>query len=283
MEKLQQALEKARRERAAVTLDATPPLHLRDDAQVASFDVRRRTNGATAPASEPEPAREVPISAGVLRANRLVSADIEDHRADVFRMLRTRVLQRLEATGKNTLAVCSGNAGEGKTLVACNLAISLARHIRHSVLLADLDLRSPGVHKCFGLPTNPGLVDILKGRNSLSECLVSPGIPRLALLPQYGPVQNSSELLAEPRMASLAMELKRQDPHRIVIYDLPPLLLADDPLVCLRYADAMLLVIQEGRTKRSAVERSVELVGDTEILGIVLNDSRYVRTRYYHD
>lgn len=281
MEKLQQALEKARRERAeAVTnrwsggprgpsepVEARPP---------ASGDVE----GAF------ERRRETPIvsvAPQLLKRNRLVAADDGDRRADVFRVLRTRVMQRLESTGKNVVAIASAGPAEGKTLIAVNLAISLARQIDCTVLLVDLDLRRPGVHRHFGLSEGTGLADYLRGRGSLEDCLVNPGIPRLTLLPQYEAIHDSSELLAAPRMVQLAAEMKKRYPGRIILYDLPPLLFTDDALVGLQYADTLLLVVQEGKTKRKDLDKALDLLHDIEIIGTVLNDSRYEGAGYYHE
>ena len=87
------------------------------------------------------------------------------------------------------------------------------------------------------------------------------------------PVGYSSEFLSLPRVDSLAQELKDRYPDRIVIYDLAPLLLTDDYLVFMHNVDACLLVVEEGTTKKVDIERAVELLKDSNLIGTVLNKS----------
>lgn len=274
MEKLQLALEKARREREAAIADRADPA------------ARERAPGS-GDAGDSAGARELTRSPATKRRQRLgqarlVAADPEDMRADIFRVLRTRVMQRLNAMRQNTMAVLSPGRAEGKTLIASNLAISMAQQLGRETLLVDVDLRRPSIHRCFDLPEGPGLTDYLTGKCSLASCIVDPGIPQLSLLPQYKPVRDSSELLATPRMAELAQQLKRQNTRRVVIYDLPPLLLTDDALVFVRYVDTSLLIVKEGNTKRRDLERALELLDGQDLLGTVLNDSRHDSSAYYY-
>ena len=83
-------------------------------------------------------------------------------------------------------------------------------------------------------------------------------------------------------MASLARELKERYPDRVVIYDCPPLLLTDDPLLAMEYADGCLLVVQEGKTGRTEFLRAAELVGEHRYLGTVFNDARWSSASTYY-
>lgn len=281
MEKIQQALEKARRARGTTAARPEP----------ASNPTLPRRRGRSYPAAEGadlridyEQTRVVGTDPEVLRRNRVVAAGQDDQAAlEAFRILRTQVLARLEARGGNVIAVCSASQAEGKTLLAANLAVSLARQLHHSALLVDLDLHKPSVHRCFGVTPTPGLVDYLEGRVPLQDCLVNPGIERLVLLPQGAPVPQSSELLASQRMVALASELKARYRDRIVVYDCPPLLATNDALVIMDYADGCLLVVREGKLQRAELRRAAELVGEERFLGVVLNDARWAKaTRYYY-
>jgi Mrp family chromosome partitioning ATPase len=205
-----------------------------------------------------------------LLARRRIVAAGGGRATDAFRMLRTQVLGRLEQSQGNVLAISSPKPGDGKTLVAVNLAVSVARHLSRNALLVDLDFRRPGIARCLGLPPGPGLSDHLECRAALADCLVDPGIERLLVLPQSVSLNHSSELLASPRMTALAEELRR-DPERLVIYDCPPLLATDDALIALGFAAGCLLVLREGRTTRSELVRAAELVGEERLLGTALN------------
>ena len=278
MEKIQQALEKARRTRVG---DARPQ-------PVQGRPVVRQRPHPNADRDELrvdyQRTRVVRVDPEVLRQNRVVAAGRDDEPgSEAFRILRTQVLARLEARGGNAVAVCSGVQAEGKTLVAVNLAVSVARQLHRTALLVDLDIHRPSIHRCFGLNPTLGLMDHLAGRAPLEDCLVNPGIERLVLLPQTGPASEASELLTSRRMAALAAELKTRYRDRIVVYDCPPLLATNDALVIMDYADGCLLVVREGRLQRAELQRAVDLVGPENYLGVVLNDARYAEgARYYH-
>jgi Mrp family chromosome partitioning ATPase len=107
----------------------------------------------------------------------------------------------------------------------------------------------------------------------LSQCLINPGIERLVLLPIRVPMDKSSEVLGSPAMARLAHELKNRYPDRIVIYDMPPVLLTDDCLAFMANVDAALFVVAEGESAKADVERSLSLLKDCHVIGTVLNKS----------
>jgi Mrp family chromosome partitioning ATPase len=212
---------------------------------------------------------------GTLERHGILAADSGQPVADAFRILRTQLLGELDARGGNAVAVCAAAAREGKTFVAANLAVSIASLFSRTAILVDLDLRRPSVHDCFGLAPPASLSDYLLGRQELERCLVSPGIERLVLLMQAEPVESSSELLASPRMAALATELRRRYPDRVVVYNTPPLLATDDALIAMGYTDGCLLVVREGWTDRTAFARAAELIGRQRFLGTVLNNARW--------
>ncbi len=230
-------------------------------------------SGHAKPAVAYDKTRVHNVTAAFLRERRVVTATLRDPHADRFRMLRAQVLQRLDSCAGSTLGVCSPNPQEGKTLTAVNLAVSLAMDVNHTVLLVDLDLRQPSLSEYFGLNDNFGLSDYLSGQSELSDCLVNPGITRLVLLPAGRALHNSSEMLSSPKMVQLAQELKTRYPDRLVIYDLPPLLASDDSMVFLPQIDASLLVVQEGKTRAGEIRRALDLLGDSNLLGTVLNQS----------
>jgi len=192
-----------------------------------------------------------------LQSNRLVAGLMHDRLADIYRILRAQVLRSLRETDSSTVAICSANSGEGKTLTAANLAISIALEPNQTVLLVDLDLRRPRIQEYFGLKeVEAGLCDYLDGKADLADAFANPGIHGLVLLPVRRRLINSSELLSSPRMQHLLSELKGRYSDRIVIYDLPPLLATDDSLVVLPHIDTSLLVVREGVTRAGEIQRS---------------------------
>lgn len=217
----------------------------------------------------------------LLHENRILSAGAEREAVAAYKMLRTQVMQRMTAQGWNVLAVTSPGEGDGKTTTAINLALSLAQEFHHTVLLVDMDLQKPSIHRYLGLNVDSGIEDFLLAKKVIGEILVNPGVDRLVILPGRSPVSNSSEVLASPAMGELVKELKTRYPSRIVIFDMPPVLSADDALSFSPYVDAFLLVAREGQTTSQGLAHAVEILDKASILGVVVNGSNE-RAAYYY-
>ena len=282
------------------------------DSKVRSIDVlaleRWRGSAATvgemdaataAEAFEPEIVSLAPAieAAGTeVRTQRIIALD-EDRReherilpaggilgvtGGAYKMLRTQVLRRLKELKATTLAVLSASNGEGKTLSAINLAVAIAADPGYTALLVDLDLRNPNVHRRFGFEPELGVEDCIEQGREVRDAMVQvAGYDRLVLLPARGRVELSSELLATERMSELVLELRTRYPNRIVIFDLPPVLLADDALAFSRNIQAGLFVVAEGVTIREDIARSMALLRHVPIVGTVLNRSRDSAGAYY--
>jgi capsular exopolysaccharide synthesis family protein len=198
---------------------------------------------------------------------------------DAYKILRTQVMHRLRENNWNVLGVTSPGHGEGKTLTAVNLAASLAMETSQTVLLVDADLRSPGIHEVFGLDDCPGLADYLLDDAPVEDLLVHPGIGRFVLLPGGRAISNSTETLTSPKMLALVEEFKHRYPARIIIFDLPPLLHTADVLAFSPYTDALLLVVEEGKTTVEELQRALSLVKHSRpVLGTVLNKAGQMGT-----
>ncbi len=289
MERIQRALERARHERAQLAggVAAAPVAAAVATASVAALPP---TPIVTAPIRE-IPVAE-PAAATELRRVRLDRAELERRHvvvpteaspaASAYRMLRTQLLQRIRGTRERVIGIVSAADGEGKTLTATNLALSLAAEPNHTVLLLDLDLRNPGLAPLLGLNTTRGLDSwFADGRGLDDICVGIEGIDRLLLLPTLHPVPNSSDVLAGPRTAQLINDLKGRHQDRILIVDLPPALLANDLLTVAPHLDGVLLVACEGRTRRDDLVRMKEMLSPLRVLGTVLNNSSESEKRAY--
>jgi protein-tyrosine kinase len=192
-----------------------------------------------------------------------------------YKVLRTRVLQRLRDNHWRNFVVSGAGQGEGKTLTACNLAVSIARDVNQSLFLVDLDLKRSSVAEYFGLDVKLGIGDYLAGNAEIEDIVYAPeDMDRIAIIPNRAPIEHSSELIGSPRMKTLMKWLKDRGSAPIAIFDMPPILACDDVLAFLPSVDALLLVVSEGVTERSQLTRAVEMVGDVNLLGVVLNRSR---------
>jgi protein-tyrosine kinase len=215
----------------------------------------------------------VRVSDEILRKNHVLTPDMDNATVVAYKTLRTRVLRRMEQNGWSSLAITSPNPDEGKTLTAINLGISLAQKLDYTVLLVDLDFRKPSLHKYFGFEPQYGLNDYLDGRVSLEKVFVNPGIDRLLLLPAGVVESNSSEMLSSTKMEKLVADLKSRYASRLLLFDLPPVLVGDDTLAFSTLADAVMLLAREGKTTTDDLQRTVELLETKNLLGVVLNRS----------
>jgi Mrp family chromosome partitioning ATPase len=218
-----------------------------------------------------------------LRERRVVSpADIQQPAGHAYRMLRTQILHRARANAINTIGIVSAVNGEGKTLTAVNLALSLAMEPNQTVLLLDLDLRRPAIARTLGLNVDRGLESWFGGDEPTKNvCYGIDGLERLCVLPTLAPVPHSSETLAGLSTRRLINELKDRDPGRLLIVDLPPVLLSDDALMVAPLLDAVVLVVNERYTRREDVVRVVELLANTRIIGSGLNRASESELRAY--
>jgi len=233
------------------------------------------SSGATPSASPPviyTSTKTVELNNETMRMQRLITGFEGGPFVDAYKVLRTHVLRQFQLNGWNTLGVSSPALYTGKTLTAVNLSLALAMDLAHTVLLVDADLRWPRVHGAFGLPDGPGLTEYLFDDLPLRELLIHPGIGRFIFLPGGRRIRNSDEALASPKMTTLVQELKHRYPARLVVFDLPPILSRADVLGFAPHVDALLLVVEEGRTASSDVERAIGMLKDSvPIVGGVLN------------
>jgi len=260
MEKIQQALERAKSQRAAVDKSAKSRQDHSDDVQSIIYTRTQSLEG----------------HADLQRENRILSTMEHSAYADAFKILSTQVIQRMDEHHWSSLAITSVGEDEGKTTTAINLGISIAREIEYTVLLVDTNLRKPELHKYFGMSPELGLSDYLKGEIDLADLLIKPaGIDHFVILPGGTPIMNSTEMLGSPKMCSLVEELKNRYPKRIVIFDLPPVIKTADALSFVPCVDCALVVVEDDVTKESDLKQTIDLLSVTNILGTVLNKARY--------
>jgi protein-tyrosine kinase len=182
----------------------------------------------------------------------------------------------------NTIMVSSSVKGEGKTITALNLAITLADEYDHTVLLVDADLRQPSIHKYLGIDNQIGLSDCLMNGASVGDAMIKTGIGKLVVLPSGSEVPNPVEVLSSNRMKELVKELKERYPDRYVIFDTPPLLAFAESYAIASSVDGILLVVRDGYTSLNNLKETLNIIKGTNILGIVYNDVEIDRFDGYH-
>lgn len=216
----------------------------------------------------------VAVDPDILRENRIVMGLENDPRADLFRVLRTNILKQLRDNGWNSFFVTSATQDAGKSLVAINLAIAIALEGNQTVLLVDADLRRPSISRHLGLQCKLGFIDYLSGIAPLEEILVNPGIENLVLLPGKCSKINYSELISSSRMVNFIQEIKSRYESRIIIFDIPPLFVADDALLFMPYFDAALFVVEDEKNTADELQHAMCILEQTNLLGLILNKSK---------
>ena len=188
-----------------------------------------------------------------------------------YKVLRTRIQHRMKANGWNTIMITSVNPGEGKTLTAINLAITMAKEFNQTVLLVDTDLQHQNIHKYLGVSSNMGLIDYLENNTPLKELIIWPGIEKMTLISGGKQIMESSELLGSPKMKNLVAEMKKRYDKRYIIFDMPPLLGNADAITFAPIVDCSLMVVEEGKTDMQDVKKAVSLLPQNNFIGYVLN------------
>ena len=152
-----------------------------------------------------------------------------------------------------------------------------------TVLLVDANLNNPMVNEMLDIDAEQGLSDFLLDDKPVSELLINPSIERLVVLPAGKPMLNSTEMLRSPKMVKLVEELKNRYPSRIIIFDMPPVLAQADTLSFSPYVDSVLLVIDEGHTKKDDLKQAAALLKKVNMLGSVLNKATDKKIKYCAD
>lgn len=289
MERIQEAIERARRERqgriggaaADASANSNNGPSLKEIGGVFADDKKKETEKQAATPSNSirvaySDTRVVELDELALKEKRIVAGFAHDERSEPYRQLRGQILKKYRANGWQTLAITSPNGDAGGTLTAVNLAISMSLETNQTVMLVDLNLRRPGVAKCFGIDDiEHGIVDHIKGSVSLDKILINPGYERLVLVPGVPQSGFTSELLSSPEMSRVVDEIVSRYPSRIVLFDLPSVLDQDDALVFAPKCDGTLMVIEEGGSTKADLERASQLLDGCNIIGSVLNKVRY--------
>jgi polysaccharide biosynthesis transport protein len=197
---------------------------------------------------------------------------------EAFRNLRTSLIWSDGGESLKSLVVTSAAPGEGKTLTAANLAVTLA-YDGLRVLLVDCDIRRPRVHGLFRLPRSPGLMELLTTSRSPSGESVTPAevirntsINGLSVLTCGALPSNAANLLSSTRMRVLLQDLQAQ--YDIIVLDTPPVLATADAGIVASLTDGVLLVVRAGTTDRNAAQRAHQQLANVgaRVIGTVLND-----------
>jgi hypothetical protein len=213
----------------------------------------------------------LPLDEAHLARHRIVTLQQANPLRQPFDLLRTQVLQKMQENGWRTVAVTSPSMNSGKTVVAINLALSIAHHPSKSALLVDFDLRRPQVASYLGLPQGNSLNDVFAGQVDVHGAMVHAGVPGFLVLPTQARVAGASEVLASDRVTRMIRGLRDEHPERIVVFDLPPVTAVDDVISVLPRVDCVLMVVGSGDSTKREMEEARRHLARFPMVGVVVN------------
>ena len=191
--------------------------------------------------------------------------------AEKFRFLAVRLRQLLQARSLKKVLITSTIPEEGKSMVSANLAIALAQRRRQKILLVEGDLRRPSLSARFGLPKLPGLMDWLQSDLGPIANIYHLEEAGLWFLPAGSSRENNLELIQVERLSELMDQLTRW--FDWILIDSPPIVPLADTSVWMRSTDGVLLVVREGTTQKRQLQRGLQILDRSKLLGVVLNSS----------
>ena len=208
------------------------------------------------------------------RTELVTAADRFGEQAEAFRELRSRLLIEVMRDGPRcALAILSPDAGDGKTYLAANLAVSFSQ-LGERTLLIDADVRTPRQHHVLGVkPNGVGLSSVLAGFSDAAALVHEvPGLPHLYFVPA-GPIPpNPVELMQRPRFGQLVRGLLEEFDH--VIVDTPAAVRGPDARVIAARCGAALVVARKSRSRLAPLEGLLSALarGPAQIAGVVMNE-----------
>ena len=277
MDHIIQALERAKTGPNA-TLVPTTPSHR---GQPSPENARQATTA-------PQPKQglrstDMELSFSTLEKMRIVAHDPANPQSKSFELLRTHLLQAMDANGWRLMAITSPTPACGKTFMALNLALSVARLPDRSILLVDGDLQRPQIAKRLGIDSKSGLRALLDGQVSYPEAITHVGLGGIhfGVMPCERPTSRASDWAGSPQMAHALRTMRTDENHKLVLLDLPPMLSGDETLAILPHVDCVLMVAAAGRTRTTELTECSHHLHSTPLVRVVFNKAPGTSPVYY--
>jgi capsular exopolysaccharide synthesis family protein len=200
--------------------------------------------------------------------------------AEAFRLLGVRLRDLGRIRKLKTVLITSTIPQEGKSMVAANLACTLAQSTQQRILLLEGDLRRPSLSKMFGIGRNQGLSEYMQGERSLTASIYRLDGQRLWIFPSGSAPSNALELLQVGKVSTLMDQLTAW--FDWIIIDSPPALPLADTSVWMRFADGILLIVRQGTSEKKQLQRGLEALESKKLLGAVVNSSKHSSNYDYY-
>lgn len=275
MERLQEALSRARDRRNEAGQQPAAP-----DAQAPA--PRRAGAAPVAPGDVAAAWRALPQympNEHLLKANRVVSF-FGGREASPFDMMRTKIIHQAKANGWRRLVITSPTPRCGKTTITANLAFTLARHTDLRTLVIEADMRRPELARLLGIREGTAFARVLSGQEAPEDHMFAYGT-NLAFATNQQPAANPAELLQSAKAQEVLKQIEAVYAPDVILFDAAPMLASDDTAGLLHYSDAALIVAAAEHSTVDEIDRvETEVAAATNVLGVVLNKTRYSPEKY---
>ena len=205
--------------------------------------------------------------------------------AEAFRILRTNILAQQKPGQANTILITSSGPKEGKSTTQANLASALAQ-MESKVILLDLDLRRPVVHKIFGFEKTNGMSDFLMQEDAdIKKFITKSKVKNLDIITSGHVPPNPSELISSRRMDDALRQLK--ETYDYILIDAPPVIAVTDSMILAKKVDTVTLAVRIGQADKKVIKRTKELlenIGVTYTGAIIngINPQKYYSSYEYN-
>lgn len=230
--------------------------------------------------SKPVKATKPVAKAKIFGNGMLLTESSPFHVRESFKTIRTNLLFTLATQNSKVVVVSSAMPNEGKSTTSSNLALVMAQ-TGARVLLMDCDLRKPTVHRVFRLPIDRGVTSLLCGIDDYSTAIQKEIAPHLDVM-TAGPMSpNPSELLGSTQMVDMLEELRKR--YDYVIIDVSPINIVSDAIIVAKQTAGIVMVVRQNQSRHDYIRKAVDSCqfAGVNILGMVINESRESKSRYY--
>lgn len=271
MDRIREAVSKARRERAIAENRPDSP------------GAAKPRFSATAARAE-ETFRDVACDFARFGEHRIISNE-QDPVLNAYKILRTRILQKMEDNNWKTLAVVSPGSGAGKSVTAINLSIAIGSKLGSRATLVDLDFYRPRVAQYLGIKEPPSALDFFEGALPLQDVTLKPDLADVLVIANERLSRRGAEFLTSAKADELIARTVNEYSSRVVIFDMSPLLGCDDTIAFLPKVDCVLFVVASGQSREPEIRESMRILEKSNVIGTVLNKAppmSFIGSQYYY-
>lgn len=208
-----------------------------------------------------------------LRKNRILIGSADEPAAMSYKILRTKVYQKLNENSWSSIGITSPNPSEGKTTTVINLAHAFSRSVQNPVVLVDFDFHRPNIHKTLGFSPPAGVVDYLNDDVLISEVIYQVVDTDMFVIPGRDVEKLPMDLMSSDKVSRFHNLIKGMFPSCYIFYDMPPVIPVDDAVI-FEDKECNLIVTAESQTSVDDLYHAMELLSGQNILGYVLNKSK---------